>query len=320
MPQACQPCTHRGGVKSIGRPVEREILSRPPTQHSSPPPSPTPTSSSGSSHGSGRTAGRQAAATSGGEASGERKKQQQQQQQQLQPSLKAASVPVANTYSALSPVDDDHDSSDDSEPSGAVQQQLLLSASNEASRRNTIVARGQIDGVQCVDMLIDTGASCSFVRRSWAESVKLPMTLLAKRVTVTLADRRTAVSTHEVRVGSMCVHGSKAACTLLVMDELSNDVIVGLSWQRAARLAITPGHPYDLLNGQPVRSTEAVVSPKQQGTKPQQLPVPSTQVPVERIKLCAALVHALAAAPRPSQAERLANVEEHIADDEGSQL
>ena len=196
MPQACQPCTHRGGVKSIGRPVEREILSRPPTQHSSPPPSPTPTSSSGSSHGSGRTAGRQAAAASGGEASGERKKQQQQQQQQLQPSLKAASVPAANTYSALSPVDDDHDSSDDSEPSGAVQQQLLLSASNEASRRNTIVARGQIDGVQCVDMLIDTGASCSFVRRSWAESVKLPMTLLAKRVTVTLADRRTAVSTH----------------------------------------------------------------------------------------------------------------------------
>ena len=54
----------------------------------------------------------------------------------------------------------------------------------------------------------------------------------------------------------MRVHGSEAACTLLVMDELSNDVIVGLSWQRAAGLTITPGHPHDLLNGQPVRSSE----------------------------------------------------------------
>ena len=167
---------------------------------------------------------------------------------------------------------------------GATVEQQVGAASAQG-RNSTIVARGQVDGAKCVDMLIDTGASCCFIRRSCAERMKLQQTLLSERVTVTLADKRTAVSTHEVRVGSMCVHGSKAACTLLVMDELSNDVIVGLSWQRAARLAITPGHPHDLLNGQPVRSTEAVVSPKQQGTKPQQLPVPSTQVPVERIKL-----------------------------------
>ena len=38
-----------------------------------------------------------------------------------------------------------------------------------SSARTTIVARGQVDGVRCVDMLIDTGASCCFVRRSWVE-------------------------------------------------------------------------------------------------------------------------------------------------------
>jgi len=129
----------------------------------------------------------------------------------------------------------------------------LLSASDRA-RGNTIVARGQIDGVRCDDTLIDTGASCNFVRRSWAERVKLPMTPLKEPVIVTLADKRTAVSKYEVRVDRLCVHGSAAACTLLVMDELSNEVIVGLTWQRATGITITPGNPYDKLNGQPVRS------------------------------------------------------------------
>ena len=48
-----------------------------------------------------------------------------------------------------------------------------------------------------------------------------------------------------------------AACTLLVMDQLSNDVIVGLSWQRATGITITPGNPNDLLNGQPVVTRKA---------------------------------------------------------------
>ena len=113
------------------------------------------------------------------------------------------------------------------------------------------MARGQMDGVWCDDMLIDT-ASCSFVRRSWAQSVQLTMSPLSERVTVTLADRRTAVSTHEVKLKRMAVHGSVAPCTLLVMDELSNDVIVGLNLQRATGLTITPGNQIDKLNGQPV--------------------------------------------------------------------
>ena len=64
------------------------------------------------------------------------------------------------------------------------------------------------------------------------------------------------MATHEVRVNSMCVHGSKDACSLLVMNELSDEVIVGLSWQRATGITITPGDPYDRLNGQPVRSSQ----------------------------------------------------------------
>ena len=130
----------------------------------------------------------------------------------------------------------------------------VVSASSARVRRNTIVARGQLDGVRCVDMLIDTGASACFIRRSYADSMKL-QPVQSQRVTVTLADRSTAVSTHEVRVSSMSVHGSTAACSLLVMDELSNDVIVGLNWQRVAGLTITPGEPHDLLNGQPVHSS-----------------------------------------------------------------
>jgi predicted aspartyl protease/transposase InsO family protein len=132
-----------------------------------------------------------------------------------------------------------------------------VGAAGAQARHGTIVARGQIDGVRCVDMLIDTGASCCFVRRSCAERMKMKLVPLAEVVTVTLADRRTTVAMHEVRVSCMRVHGSEAACTLLVMDELSNEVIIGLSWQRAAGLTITPGNPDDLLNGQPVRSSNS---------------------------------------------------------------
>ena len=123
---------------------------------------------------------------------------------------------------------------------------------------------GQLDGEKCVDMLIDTGASCSFIRRSCAERLKLQQCALSERVTVTLADQRTTVATHEVRVKQMRVYGAEAACSLLVLDGLSNDVIVGLSWQRAARLTIALGETHDLLNGRRVdhinHSTTAAVA------------------------------------------------------------
>jgi hypothetical protein len=136
----------------------------------------------------------------------------------------------------------------------------------------------------CNDMLIDCGASTCFVRRSWAVAARLPITPLKERVNVTLADRRTVVSTHEVRVDSMRVHGSQARCTLLVMDELSNDVIVGLDWQRSTNLTITPGRECDLLNGQPVQ--RRVEQPKVDTVMEQR---PSSEWPV---RVTAVLMHA----------------------------
>ena len=133
--------------------------------------------------------------------------------------------------------------------------------------------------MRCADMLVDTGASCSFIRREWAVNSRLCITEMTQHITVTLADKRTTVCRDEVRVGCMGVYGSKAACTLVVMDELSNEVIVGLSWQRASRLAITPSHPHDLLNGQPVSSTQ---------------PSPNPQPAAERYELYAVMVHRIA--------------------------
>jgi hypothetical protein len=116
-----------------------------------------------------------------------------------------------------------------------------------------IVATGQVGGVRCDDCLMDCGASTCYCRRSWAERVGLPITLLAQPVNVTLADGSVVVATHEVRVDSMRVHGRGAPCRMLVLDDLSNEVIAGLDWQRAAKITIEPGVAHDLLNGKPVR-------------------------------------------------------------------
>ena len=218
---------------------------------------------------------------------------QQQQQQQQRQSVAAAQWSTVSPYQLL-----------DSGP-------RLLSASETVGggQRSTIVARGRLDGAQCVDILIDTGASCCFVRRGWAERVRLQLVPLSEPVSVTLADRSQAAATHEVRVASMRVHGSAGQCRLLVLDELSNEVIAGLSWLRAVRMQITAAAPYDLLNGQPVHSE---VRKSAQASKPpsQQL---GSELPVSRqrvagewpqntpVRLSAALVHVSRAAAASSE-------------------
>jgi len=166
--------------------------------------------------------------------------------------------------------------------------------------------------VRCDDMLIDCGASTCFVRRSWAEAARLPMTPLKEQVNVTLADRRTVVSTHAARVDSMRVHGSEARCTLLVMDELSNEVIVGLDWQRSTHLTITPGNEYDLLNGQPVQ--RRVAAEQATGNDSKQMMVkPSSEGPIQ---LEAMLVHAAASHATPRQQTTCAGVTAAAGEDE----
>jgi predicted aspartyl protease len=174
------------------------------------------------------------------------------------------------------------------ESSGAMIAVQPVTVGSAVERSSTIVARGQLDGARCVDMLIDTGASCCFIRRSCAESMKLKQVPLREPATVTLADKRTTVATHAVKVNSMCVHGSKAACLLLVMEELSNDVIVGLNWQRETGLTITPGKPHDLLNGQPVYSSKRPWEVREQQTPDAKAEEWSADKPV---RLAAALIH-----------------------------
>ena len=185
-----------------------------------------------------------------------------------------------------------------------------------SSARTTIVARGQVDGVRCVDMLIDTGASCCFVRRSWVERMKLTSTELSGPVTVTLADGRTTVATHEVRVACMRIHGSEAAGAMLIMNELSNDVIVGLSWQRAARLTITPGYPHDLLNGRPVH-WQAYMNSSEAAT-----PAVAEEKPVRlsSVRLSAVLLHQKAAAAASGGTESLSAASLDVAATGNSQL
>lgn len=125
--------------------------------------------------------------------------------------------------------------------------------SSAAGLPKTIVARGQVGGVRCDDVLIDSGASTCYIRRSWAVKAGLPITPMKESVNVTLADKTVVVSTHEVRVDSMWVNGRGSRCTLLVMDELSNAVIGGLDWQRQAGIVTAPSLTGDLVNGQPVQ-------------------------------------------------------------------
>ena len=79
--------------------------------------------------------------------------------------IPSSSFPLTNTYAAL-------DAAQPQSSNGTTVQQLDSVLSAAAGRSSTIVARGQIDGAKCVDMLIDTGASCCFVRRSCAERMK----------------------------------------------------------------------------------------------------------------------------------------------------
>ena len=200
-----------------------------------------------------------------------------QQRQQQRQSVAAAQWSTVSPYQLL-----------DSGP-------RLLSASETVGggQRSTIVARGQLDGAQCVDILIDTGASCCFVRRGWAERVRLQLVPLSEPVSVTLADRSQAAATHEVRVASMRVHGSAGQCRLLVLDELSNEVIAGLSWLRAVRMQITAAAPYDLLNGQPVRYRQPVAAEPA-------IVEDEWQLGNQPVRLSAALVHPRAATLVPA--------------------
>lgn len=102
-----------------------------------------------------------------------------------------------------------------------------------------IVVGGDMDGKRCRDVLIDAGASSNFVSRSWACSQRLRIQELAKPLDVTLADGRLIGRVMGgVVVSNMSVQGSSAPCTLVVMEELSHHVILGMPWLKKARVKL----------------------------------------------------------------------------------
>ena len=109
----------------------------------------------------------------------------------------------------------------------------------EHDSSDLIVVPGTIDHQDCRDMLVDPGASSNFVRRDWAKSHGLRMRELKNPLDVTLADGQFAGRlTGAVVVKCLQAQGSSAPCTLIVMDQLSHHVILGMPWLRRAGVTL----------------------------------------------------------------------------------
>ena len=109
----------------------------------------------------------------------------------------------------------------------------------EHDSSDLIVVPGTIDHQNCRDMLVDPGASSNFVRRDWAMSHGLRMRELKNPLDVTLADGQFAGrQTGAVVVKCFQAQGSSAPCTLIVMDQLSHHVILGMPWLRRAGVTL----------------------------------------------------------------------------------
>jgi hypothetical protein len=120
---------------------------------------------------------------------------------------------------------------------------LLTSVSSiEHDAGPLIIVRGTLDGRPCNDILIDTGAASSFVSQAWALGQGLRVQRLTTPLVVTLADgEKKGTMTGAVRVQGLTTQGSTAPCTLIVMEQLTHHVILGMPWLRAARVSLDLG-------------------------------------------------------------------------------
>lgn len=134
----------------------------------------------------------------------------------------------------------------------ASAKESLAAAAVEHENSELIVVRGVVEGRRCRDMLVDTGASSNFIRRDWALSHRLRVDELRTPLDVTLADGTFAGQlTGIVNVKSLETQGSSAPCTLLVMDQLSHHVILGMPWLRRAGVSLCLGK-VTTWNGKPL--------------------------------------------------------------------
>ena len=115
-----------------------------------------------------------------------------------------------------------------------ARQSLSVSALNHDSAP-VLVMKGTVDGHACNDILVDPGATSNFVLRSWVQSQRLTEQSLRVPLQVKLAVGQ--LPTRQmggVAVKSARVLGSSASCVLVVMEQLSHQVILGMPWLRRA--------------------------------------------------------------------------------------
>jgi transposase InsO family protein len=132
-----------------------------------------------------------------------------------------------------------------------------------------IVVVGTVDGRRCKDILIDPGATSNFVRRDWALSNRLRVEELRTPLEVGLGvGQLSGKQTGGVAVKSMQTQGSSAPCTLVVIDQLSHHVILGLPWLRQAGVTLSFDEPMRW-NGKLLVPTRQPATPLGDSSSPQ---------------------------------------------------
>jgi hypothetical protein len=112
-----------------------------------------------------------------------------------------------------------------------------LEPMHEGSR--LIVVRGTVNGQECGDILIDSGAASCFVSEQWARGRRLPIQPLRQPLKVSLGDGVTeGTLIGMVGEAEVTTQRSTASCPLLVMKSLSHHIILGMSWLEKANVTI----------------------------------------------------------------------------------
>jgi transposase InsO family protein len=102
-----------------------------------------------------------------------------------------------------------------------------------------IIVRGTVNGLVCGDVLIDSGAASCFVSEQWAKEHRLLVRSLRQPLKVSLGDGVTeGTLIGMVSAAEVTTQESTASCSLLVMKQLSHQVILGMPWLEAAAVTI----------------------------------------------------------------------------------
>lgn len=94
-------------------------------------------------------------------------------------------------------------------------------------------------GRATVQALFDTGASASFIRREMAERIAAPGRLLSPRI-FSLGDGKAILQAQEVMTVDIVIEGVNIFHTLLIVDELGEEMIVGSDLLQRWKIRLDP--------------------------------------------------------------------------------